>query len=515
MKIRTITAPGHGPARRLGLGAWMLACCVALALIWFLEHRARIAELTLESERLRVAVSQRADQHDAHLTALSAVAIASAGDGPDLFGEVAATIMRFYPRITRILLVALDPAEASLSAGKGNADIGAAVRRAASSSAGAPVLLRHPSDRGAYLIVKRSPSKESARYGLALVIDGAALMAGDSDFWLRETSSVRLTMPDGTVIAQGSAPLPAPMFSAPLDSGTQPLRLESAVTITPAALLPPGRVALILAAITLAALGAQVALRQRARVRAAERRAELSDLETRLGHASRVNALGEMASGMAHELTQPLTAILAQTQAARHLAARGETDRLVAILGDVVGQTRRASAILERLRNWTRPASSHPRPVDLRDCVRTAQSLLERSADEAGAALCIQVPKAAVQVLADQVELEQVIFNLVRNALDAVAGTAGDRAVTVTLSADQATARLEVNDTGPGIRPDVRQRLFTPFVTTRDGGTGLGLALSHRLAERAGGDLVLAEGPGGARFRLSLPLADAVPEAAE
>ena len=280
-------------------------------------------------------------------------------------------------------------------------------------------------------------------------------------------------------------------------------------------ILPPGRVALVLAVIALGAMALRVIGRQRAKVRAAEARAELSGLETRLSHASRVNALGEMASGMAHELTQPLTAILAQAQAARHLAARGDTDRVAGILEEVVGQTRRASAILDRLRTWTRPRERTAEPIDLRDCIRVAETLLAGQAQELGARISLTMPPSALTVEGDRVELEQVLFNLMRNALDAVAESAGAREVAVDASLDGEMAVIDVSDTGPGIRADVRDRLFTPFVTTRESGTGLGLALSHRLVERAGGDLTVVEAREGARFRISLPLARAAREAAE
>jgi len=267
--------------------------------------------------------------------------------------------------------------------------------------------------------------------------------------------------------------------------------------------------------IALSAIALRTIGRQRAKVRAAEARAELSGLETRLSHASRVNALGEMASGMAHELTQPLTAILAQAQAARHLAARGDADRVAGILEDVVGQTRRASAILERLRTWTRPRERNAKQIDLRECIRVAETLLAGQAVELGARLTLTMPPTPVTVEGDRVELEQVLFNLMRNALDAVAESSGAQEVVVDLSIDGETAVIDVIDTGPGIRPDVRDRLFTPFVTTRESGTGLGLALSHRLVERAGGDLTVVETREGARFRISLPLARTAQEAAE
>ncbi|WP_245706629.1 sensor histidine kinase [Ruegeria marina] len=480
-----------------------------------LERNARLADLTAESERLHAVASQRVDQHDAHLTALSAIAVAGAEQRPDLFHEVAGAIMRFYPRIVGISLVPLDGQHGGLEIGIREAELRDLIRDAAGRSTGAPVLVRYPSDRPAYLIVKRSPNTESARYGLALVIDAAALLDGDSAYWTRPEVARWLALPDGTLLVAAVGDGFMPQFTRALSSGTQPLRLQTAIRMTVSDVLPPGRVALVLAAIVLGALTLRAIGRQRAKVRAAEARAELSGLETRLSHASRVNALGEMASGMAHELTQPLTAILAQAQAARRLAARGETERVAGILEEVVGQTRRASAILERLRTWTRPRERDPEPVDLRECIHVAQTLLAGQAAELDARLDVTVPSTPLLVDGDRVELEQVLFNLIRNALDAVAESAGAREVAVEASLAGDLAVIDVSDTGPGIRPDVRDRLFTPFVTTRENGTGLGLALSHRLVERAGGDLAVVETREGARFRISLPLARVAREAAE
>lgn len=496
-------------------GAWVVVCVLALGLVASFERSARLAGLTAESERLHAVASQRADQHDAHLTALSAIAVAGTEERPDLFREVAAAIMRFYPRIIGISLVPLDGEGRVLETGVREADLRELIRAAAQRSTGAPVLVRYPSDRPAYLIVKRSPNSDAARYGLALVIDAAALLDGDSAYWSRAKATRWLALPDGTPLVGVSGDARATQFTRALSSGTQPLELKTAISMTLTDLLPPGRVALVLAVIVLGALTFRTIGRQRTKMRAAEARAELSGLETRLSHASRVNALGEMASGMAHELTQPLTAILAQAQAARHLAARGEAERVSGVLEDVVGQTRRASAILERLRTWTRPAERKAEPIDLREGIRVSETLLAGRATEIGARLDVTVPPSPVLVEADRVELEQVLFNLMRNALDAVAEREGARDVAVDASLDGEMAVIDVSDTGPGIHPDVRDRLFTPFVTTRENGTGLGLALSHRLVERAGGELTLVEARHGARFRISLPLARAAREAAE
>jgi len=496
-------------------GVWVLVCGIALAALASFERRARLADLTAESERLHAVASQRVDQHDAHLTALSAIAVAGQEQRPDLFREVAGTIMQFYPRIIGISLVPLNAEDGVLDVGVREADLRELIRAAAGRSTGAPVLVRFPSERPAYLIVKRSPNSEAARYGLALVIDAAALLDGDSAYWTRPETARWLALPNGTTLVDAAEDGLSPQFTRALSSGTQPLQLRTAIRMTVSDILPPGRVALVLALIAFGAMALRAIGRQRAQVRAAEARAELSGLETRLSHASRVNALGEMASGMAHELTQPLTAILAQAQAARHLTARGDSDRVAAILDDVVGQTRRASAILERLRTWTRPRGRNAEPIDLRECIHVAETLLAGQATELGARLDVTVPPTPVLVEGDRVELEQVLFNLIRNALDAVAESAGVREVAVEASLEGNMAVTFVSDTGPGIRSDVRDRLFTPFVTTRENGTGLGLALSHRLVERAGGDLTVVETREGARFRISLPLTRTARQAAE
>jgi C4-dicarboxylate-specific signal transduction histidine kinase len=472
-----------------------------------LEWRARLAELSDQSTRLHAEASQRVNQHDAHLTALSAIAVAGAQQRPDLFQEVAGAVMRFYPRITGVFLVPIDASAASLESGTRDVDLRPLIRDAVARSSGAPVLVRAQSKPSSYIIVKRSPNTKAARYGLALVIDAAALLGEDRAYWAKAGVMRRLMLPDGTALFD-DGPQTQPQFTADLSSGTQPLRLETAITLGVSDILPPDRIILALVVITLGALALRALVRQRARIQAAEKRAELRGLETRLSHASRVNALGEMASGMAHELTQPLTAILAQTQAARHLAARRKTDQLVGVLDEVVGQTRRASAILDRLRNWTRPQEHQPGSVDLRDCVAVAKTLLAAEAAQIGAQLEAHVPTTSVPVLADRVELEQVLFNLLKNALDAVADVDGFRTVVINLTVRDGRALIDVTDTGPGLHPDIRERLFTPFATTRETGTGLGLALSLRLVERANGDLFLVESTGGAHFRVSLPLLD-------
>ena len=253
---------------------------------------------------------------------------------------------------------------------------------------------------------------------------------------------------------------------------------------------------------TLLYFAAVIGIHQWSNARQSERRARLSAQEARLAHASRVNGLGEMASGMAHELTQPLTAVLAQAQAGRHLAERGDIDGLRGSQHHV--QTKRAAALLDRLRNWSRPQKMPVGPVSVNAVARNVQMLLQADADRAGIDLAVVQDPAARPVRADAIEVEQVVFNLVRNAMDAVTG-ASVRQVRIVTRSEGILTVLEVEDSGPGVVPEIRPHLFEPFVTGTDGGTGLGLALCQRLVDSMGGDIALAADAAHTTFRMSLP----------
>ncbi|WP_233902055.1 sensor histidine kinase [Paracoccus denitrificans] len=476
------------------------------------QQRALMAELAQESAVLHRLASQRADQHDAHLTALSAIAVASDDQRQALFLDVAATITRFYPRIDEIGLVPLDAQARPLGTVPPGPALADQIRAAARASGGEIALLPHPDRPDHYVMVKRSPNSDAARYGLMLGIDAARLLDEAGAFWDRPGVGLALSLPDGPTLFRKGATVEGAQFSKGLGSISQPLRLDTGMVIGWADLFPPLRTGLILLAAGLAWLGGLSALRQRARARQAMEQARLSALESRLAHASRVNALGEMASGLTHELTQPLTAILAQAQAGRRLLARGDAAALAPVLDDTVTQARRASAILERFRNWSRPQQAPGSAFDLRDALRNVEALLARQAASQGLHLVLDLPGEPVPVLADPVEMEQVVFNLLRNAIEATAGMGREGRAALHLRRQAGTAVLEVSDNGPGVAPDLRARLFTPFTTTRTDGTGLGLALSQRLVERAGGEIALVEDGAGATFRVVLPLNQTGPD---
>ncbi len=487
--------------------ALLWACAVVLALggLAFYERQNLLRELTFKSQTLHRLASQRADQHDAHLTSLSAIIVAGGVARQDLLLDVAATIKRFYPRITSVNVVPYDPSQPVIETQPGlTAQTRERVVELARRSTGALQIGQMPDVPDHYLLVKRTPNSDAAQYGLALVIDARGLVATDDPFWDAPSASLRLSTPDSQTVLVGQLQSQEAGFSKPLGSASQPLVFEASLAVGLSDLLPVGKVLSVIALVTALLLLSAFGFKQRARTKDAENRAKLSAQETRLAHASRVNAMGEMASGMAHELAQPLTAILSQAQAGRHLARRGDVDRLGTVLDDTVSQAQRAANILERLRRWSKPNRAPSEVCSVHEAAQSVQNLLALEAKTKGAAIILSLHGDPLFVDADPVELEQVVFNLVRNALDA-----SDAAqVTIRTLVDGRFVILDVSDTGPGVPDDLKPRIFEPFVTGKPDGTGLGLALCHRLVEEMGGDIMLLDDTVQTTFRLSLPLSN-------
>jgi signal transduction histidine kinase len=247
-------------------------------------------------------------------------------------------------------------------------------------------------------------------------------------------------------------------------------------------------------------------LRQRAERRRAE---EL----LRLGQVARLNTLGELAAGMAHELNQPLTAILANTQAAKRLLDEQppELDTARDAMARSVEQARRAADVVGRMRRVVeRPeVGASLQIVNLQNTVNDALYLLEPECKRLGVQPAVS--GTGILLKADPVALEQIIHNLLTNALQALAQVPpSERALTIAMQPEVSQGVLTICDSGPGIPADVLSRIFEPFFTTRDGGLGLGLSLCESLAADMGGTLTATNAAQrGALFRLSLPLAEA------
>ena len=252
-------------------------------------------------------------------------------------------------------------------------------------------------------------------------------------------------------------------------------------------------------------------LRVSQQLREARRRAEAL---LRLGKIARLNALGELAAGMAHEVNQPLAAVLANTQAAKRLLADTPPDIATAqsAMANAAQQAQRAAEVVGRLRRSVESpeAVAEVKAVDLHAALHGALYLLAPQLQQCGVAPVVQAA-AAVHVQADPVALEQIIHNLLMNAMQALERVPrGQRVLTLSLDASDGYGVLSVRDSGPGIAADVLPRIFEPFFTTREGGLGLGLSLCETLATRMNGSLTAGNlAPRGAVFALRLPLAAA------
>ena len=236
----------------------------------------------------------------------------------------------------------------------------------------------------------------------------------------------------------------------------------------------------------------------------------------RLGQIGRLNTLGELAAGLAHELNQPLTAILASTQAAGRLLAddRPELADLGtarAAIAQATDQAKRASDVVNRLRRAVEQPDlgGQLERVSLQAAARSALYLLEPELARLGISPAVELAGPDFTVLAEPVALEQIIHNLMVNALQALEQVpASERSLTVKLDNADKRGRLTLQDTGPGMANNVVSHIFEPFFTTRKGGLGLGLSLCETLASGMGGTLTAFNRvPRGAEFCLSLPLA--------
>ena len=242
-----------------------------------------------------------------------------------------------------------------------------------------------------------------------------------------------------------------------------------------------------------------------------QRRAEAEAQEQRLevAHLSRVAVLGALSSALAHELSQPLTAILANARAAQRLL-RGfspDLEELRDILEDIAEDDRRASEVIERQRAFLRKEDIQPGHLDLNEVVTEVLALLHSDLIQRQVTVDARLAAALPAVFADRVQLQQVVLNLLVNACDAMAADShGEKRVTIqTTETATGGVELSVADQGTGIPPNEMERVFEPFVTSKPNGLGLGLAICRSIVAGHGGRLWAENNEdGGATFNLVL-----------
>jgi PAS domain S-box-containing protein len=237
-----------------------------------------------------------------------------------------------------------------------------------------------------------------------------------------------------------------------------------------------------------------------------------------LAHVARVSAMGEMASAIAHEINQPLTAIANYAYACVRLLRGGQATGAEAleVMQRVAAEAERAGEIVRKMRSFVRGEEGQVAAVDANFLVTEVLQLAAPEARQSGVELVPALASGLPEALADSIQIQQVLLNLVRNAVEAiVAADCATRRVRVeTARGDAGFVEIRVADTGPGLAPEALEKVFEPFYTTKPDGIGIGLALSRSIVDAHGGRLWAAAGPGaGVTFHLTLPIATAPEEA--
>lgn len=473
-------------------GWWILAWLAGLMLgcVWIgfnaLERQREVFET--DARIVHRLLSQRAVQHDAILSMLALLQPAADSAQPEQ------RLPSVYPQI-----LAVKRRDASRQ--WDDARFNPAEEK--SRSAKRPVMVDADFAAGRYWLLL------AAETSYALQIDMRGLAPWSEWPMQPETSPVRVTLENAgqrfvLQAGRGDGSGWRFDFSKHLATDSQPFDAVAAVQVGWSQ-LPWGWMLAWAALVTALLAGVRVSQQQRE----ARRRAEAL---LRLGKIARLNALGELAAGMAHEVNQPLAAVLANTQAAKRLLADTPPDIATAqsAMVSAAQQAKRAAEVVGRLRRSvdSPEGAAEVKAVDLYAALNGALYLLAPQLQQCGVAPAMHAA-GAVNVLADPVALEQIIHNLLMNAMQALERVPrGERALTLALDASEGQGVLSVRDSGLGIAADVLPRLFEPFFTTREGGLGLGLSLCETLATRMNGSLTAANHTTrGAVFTLRLPLA--------
>lgn len=494
-------------ARGRWIAVWATLWMVGAVAMVRVDIAQRRAAFEADARTVHRLLSQRATQQEAILATLALLAPAAAGpDRPEQ------RLPALYPQVLAVLRHDRDsawpvaPLDGSAGAHLDASPEALATAEAASRQAGHAVLGPVDAATGQYtLVLAAQPTSYALRIDLQRMVP--------TDTWpldrngpvrvsLQHAGQTLLLQPGAAVEAQPDGLTPGFVARQTLSAVSQPFELHLQRAAGPTEW--PWRGLLVW---TLSCAAGGAALAQFQRQRSARRRAEAL---LRVGQVARLNALGELAGGLAHELNQPLTALLAGTQAARRLLDDDPPDLDTArhALQQAATQARRAADVVARLRRQMEaPDATRREPVDLVSAARQVLALLA----PALAAQHVRVHLAgnAPAVQADPVALEQIVHNLVGNACQALAEVPAERRqLWLTVDTAPGQGRLTVRDSGPGISPEALLRLFEPFFTTRPQGLGLGLSLCDTLAQAMGGTLNARAVPGGgAEFSLTLPQA--------
>lgn len=247
-----------------------------------------------------------------------------------------------------------------------------------------------------------------------------------------------------------------------------------------------------------------------------EAESEAQRQREQLTHLTRVAALGKLSGALAHELNQPLAAILTNAQAARRFMGREPVDlsEIREILDDIVREDKRAGDVIRRLRALFMKGEAKMQPLEINELVRDTLELTHSDLIERKVPVVLELGPGPGWVRGDRVQLQQVLLNLIANACEAMSGLPpATRRLSLATAADgDGGVRIAVADTGPGVAPDLMEKVFESFFTTKAHGMGFGLSISRAIIAEHGGRIEAANNPGGgAIFRIALPAPAGVP----
>jgi two-component system sensor kinase FixL len=236
----------------------------------------------------------------------------------------------------------------------------------------------------------------------------------------------------------------------------------------------------------------------------------LAQLQAQLVQMARVNAMDEMGAAVAHELNQPLTAVMLYLQALTRKLKSGEDEvdqAVLEILGKASREAERAGSIIQKMRQFVERREPERQPIDIRRLIDEALEVTLLGNDGAAVEVVRDEACDLPPLEADPIQIQQILINLARNAMEAVKNR-DERWIRIAVHADDGRLLIEVEDSGPGIPMETVRNLFKAFSTSKKTGLGLGLAISRSIAQNHGGDLLVEPGGGGrgATFVLSLPL---------
>jgi two-component system sensor kinase FixL len=237
---------------------------------------------------------------------------------------------------------------------------------------------------------------------------------------------------------------------------------------------------------------------------------DLDQTRLALDRVNRANVLGEFVSAIAHELNQPLTAVLANAQVARRYltADPPQVEATRQMLDLIIRDDKRAAEVIRRLHNLVARGKVERESLDLNSVIRETVDLCDRDIRDRGVSVTLDLDPDLGLVLAGRIEFQQVVLNLLLNSLQALEDLTGaNRRIRMATSVHPDGARFTIEDSGPGLSDTAKEELFTPFGRGRAGGVGLGLAICRRIMEAHGGSIGVEQvARGGARFTVVFPI---------